>query len=57
MLNANLLVKVFEPGGSFSVDNMNVAYSPYSSYAGLQLPKGAQPFNYLYTGKSIQPKL
>ena len=51
MLNANLLVKVFEPGGNFSVDNMNVAYSPYSSYAGLQLPKGQPPFNYLFTGK------
>ncbi len=51
MLTANLLTKVFEPGGSFSIDNLSVQYSPYKSYAGLKLPSGEKPFNYLLTGK------
>ncbi len=51
MLNANLVIKVFEPGGSFSIDNMVVPYSPYASYAGLKLPEGEKPFNYLLAGK------
>ena len=51
MLTANLLTKVFEPGGSFSIDNLSVQYSPYKSYAGLKLPEGEKPFNYLLTGK------
>ena len=52
MLTANLLVKVFEPGGSFSIDNMSVPYSPYNSYAGIKLPDGEKPFDYLLAGKS-----
>lgn len=51
MLNANLLVKVFEPGGAFSIDNVNIDYSPYASYAGLKMPEGEKPFNYLLAGK------
>lgn len=52
MLQANLLVKVFEPGGSFSIDNMSIPYSPFHSYAGIKLPDGEKPFNYLLTGKT-----
>ena len=52
MLTANLLVKVFEPGGSFSIDNMTVPYSPYESYAGLKLPDGEKPFDFLLAGKN-----
>lgn len=51
MLNANMLVKVFEPGGSFSIDNVSMPYSPYSSYAGIKLPDGEKPFDYLMAGK------
>ena len=51
MLNANLVVKVFEPGGSFSIDNMTIPYSPYASYVGLKLPDGEKPFDYLLAGK------
>ncbi len=51
MLNASLLVKVFEPGGTFSIDNMTIPYSPYSSYVGLKLPDGEKPFDYLLAGK------
>jgi alpha-2-macroglobulin len=52
MLTANLLTKVFEPGGSFSIDNMSIQYSPYKSYAGIKMPEGEKPFNYLLAGKS-----
>ena len=51
MLTANLLVKVFEPGGSFSIDNMSIPYSPYESYAGIKLPDGEKPFDFLLAGK------
>ena len=52
MLTANLLVKVFEPGGSFSIDNISMPLSPYASYAGLKLPEGEQPFDFLLAGKT-----
>jgi alpha-2-macroglobulin len=52
MLTANMLIKVFEPGGNFSIDNMSMKYSPYASYAGLKLPEGQKPFNYLIAGKT-----
>ena len=51
MLTANLVVKVFEPGGSFSIDNMAIPYSPYASYVGVKLPDGQKPFDYLLAGK------
>ncbi len=51
MLTANLVVKVFEPGGTFSIDNMSIPYSPYKSYVGLKLPDGEKPFDYLLAGK------
>ena len=51
MLNANLVIKVFEPGGAFSIDNMTIPYSPYLSYVGMKLPEGEKPFNYLLAGK------
>ncbi len=52
MLSANMVIKVFEPGGSFSIDNMVMPYSPYTSYAGLKLPEGEKPFDYLLAGKT-----
>ncbi len=52
MLTANLVIKVFEPGGTFSIDNMSIPYSPYSSYVGLKLPDGEKPFDYLLAGKN-----
>ena len=51
MLNASLVIKVFEPGGSFSIDNVTMPYSPYASYAGLKLPEGDKTWGYLQTGK------
>lgn len=52
MLLANMVIKVFEPGGNFSIDNMKIPYSPYASYLGVKLPPGEKPFNYLLAGKS-----
>ncbi len=52
MLSANMMVKVFEPGGSFSIDNVSMPYSPYTSYAGIKLPDGQKPFDYLLAGKN-----
>ncbi|MEL6676350.1 MAG: MG2 domain-containing protein [Bacteroidota bacterium] len=40
MLSANFKVKVFEPGGAFSVDRFSKPYSPYPTYAGVKTPKG-----------------
>lgn len=51
MLSANLVIKVFEPGGTFSIDNMSLPYSPYASYVGMKLPDGEKPFDYLLAGK------
>ncbi|MEO6733760.1 MAG: alpha-2-macroglobulin family protein, partial [Ferruginibacter sp.] len=52
MLNANMVIKVFEPGGAFSIDNMSIPYSPYASYVGLKLPAGEKPFDFLLSGKN-----
>ncbi|MEO8762981.1 MAG: MG2 domain-containing protein [Ginsengibacter sp.] len=52
MLSANLFVKVFEPGGSFSIDNVTLPYSPYTSYAGIKMPEGEKPWGFLLTGKT-----
>ncbi|MBL0055929.1 MAG: hypothetical protein IPP31_06965 [Chitinophagaceae bacterium] len=57
MLNANLVIKVFEPGGSFSIDNMSIPYSPYTSYVGLKLPDGEKPFDFLLSGKKHQMQI
>ena len=52
MLNANMVIKVFEPGGAFSIDNMSIPYSPYNSYVGIKLPAGEKPFDFLLSGKN-----
>jgi uncharacterized protein YfaS (alpha-2-macroglobulin family) len=52
MLTANLLLKVFEPGGNFSIDNVAYPYHPYNTYVGLKVPEGTKPWGYLLAGKS-----
>lgn len=47
MLLANLTVKVFEPGGNFSIDNVALPYHPFSSYAGIKVPEGDQQWGFL----------
>jgi alpha-2-macroglobulin len=51
VLNANLLVKVFEPGGNFSIDNVSYPFHPFTSYAGIRVPEGTKPWGYLAAGK------
>ena len=52
MLNAKMVIKVFEPGGAFSIDNMSIPYSPFASYVGIKLPTGEKPFDFLLSGKN-----
>ncbi len=54
MLNASMLVKVFEPGGAFSVSNVVVPYSPYKSYVGINMPEGPKPWKFLMTDKNYE---
>lgn len=51
-LLANLVVKVFEPGGNFSIDNISMPFNPYSSYVGVQVPEGDKTWGFLQSGKS-----
>lgn len=41
MLQAAFKTRVFEPGGDFSTDNLVLPYSPYTAYAGVEIPKDA----------------
>jgi hypothetical protein len=52
MLSANMLVKVFEPGGAFSIDNVTLPYSPYDSYAGIKMPEGDKTWGFLLTNQT-----
>lgn len=40
MLRLSFNTKVFEPGGSFSVNRQSVTYSPFPSYVGVKIPEG-----------------
>jgi uncharacterized protein YfaS (alpha-2-macroglobulin family) len=51
MLLANLVVKVFEPGGNFSIDNIALPYNPYTAYAGVHVPESKDNWGYLQSGK------
>jgi uncharacterized protein YfaS (alpha-2-macroglobulin family) len=51
-LLANLMIKVFEPGGNFSIDNFSMPFNPYSSYAGVHVPEGDKTWGFLEAGKT-----
>ncbi len=51
-LLANVMVKVFEPGGNFSIDNLSMPYNPYSAYVGVKVPEGDKQWGFLQTGKT-----
>lgn len=57
LLTANLTVKVFEPGGNFSIDNFSLPYHPYTSYTGIKAPKGNEYTGVLDAGKTHQFEL
>lgn len=54
MLLTNLMVKVFEPGGNFSIDNVSMPFHPYSSYVGIKVPKSNNYWGYIPLGKTHQ---
>lgn len=51
MLRANFEVKVFEPGGDFSIDHFSMPYHVFSSYAGVRVPEGDKLTGMLVTDK------
>ncbi|RFS22646.1 hypothetical protein DVR12_12685 [Chitinophaga silvatica] len=51
-LKANFEVKVFEPGGDFSIDHFSMPYNPYTSYVGIQLPQGDRNTGMLLTDEN-----
>jgi alpha-2-macroglobulin len=48
-LNANFLVKVFEPGGNFSINQVSMPYHVYNGYVGLKIPEGSANSGMLVT--------
>lgn len=50
-LKANFLVKVFEPGGNFSIHQTSLPYNVYPGYVGIKAPKGNALSGMLVTGK------
>ncbi|MCJ8209764.1 MG2 domain-containing protein [Mucilaginibacter sp. RS28] len=50
-LRANFLVKVFEPGGNFSINQTSLPYNVYQGYVGVKVPKGNELTGMLVTGK------
>ncbi len=51
-LLANLMVKVFEPGGNFSIDNVSMPFNPYSSYVGVKVPEGDKNWGFLLANQN-----
>ncbi|WP_207426390.1 alpha-2-macroglobulin [Pedobacter sp. SYSU D00535] len=49
-LTANFMVKVFEPGGNFSINQVSMPYNVYDGYVGIQTPKGTGYNEMLVTG-------
>ena len=41
-LRANFVVKVFEPGGNFSIQQVTMPYNVFHGYVGIKIPQGSQ---------------
>ncbi|AYL94849.1 alpha-2-macroglobulin family protein [Mucilaginibacter celer] len=50
-LRANFLIKVFEPGGNFSINQVSMPYNVYPAYVGIKTPKGSDMSGMLVTDK------
>ena len=50
-LSANFLIKVFEPGGNFSIQSMSMPYNVYPGYVGIKTPKGSDLSGMIFTDK------
>ena len=53
-LRANFLVKVFEPGGNFSIQQTTMPYNVYPGYVGIKTPAGSELSGMLVTDKDHQ---
>ena len=53
-LKANFVVKVFEPGGNFSLQTLSLPYNVYPGYVGIKTPEGSALSGMLVTGKDNQ---
>jgi uncharacterized protein YfaS (alpha-2-macroglobulin family) len=51
-LRANFVVKVFEPGGNFSLQQASMPYNVYNGYVGIKTPKGSDLSGMLVTDKN-----
>ncbi|SFD24382.1 hypothetical protein SAMN05518672_1011229 [Chitinophaga sp. CF118] len=51
-LKANFEIKVFEPGGDFSIDHFSMPYNPFATYAGIRMPEGDRMTGMLLTDKA-----
>ncbi len=56
-LNAGFDIKVFEPGGNFSVDRTSLPFHPYEHYIGMKLPEGEGPYDRLSVDSTHQVKV
>ncbi len=50
-LQANFVVKVFEPGGGFSINQLSLPYNAYPAYVGIKTPAGSELSGMLVTDK------
>lgn len=50
-LRANFAVKVFEPGGNFSINQVSIPYNVYSGYVGIKAEKGDALSGMLFTNQ------
>ncbi|RVU03105.1 hypothetical protein EOD41_04000 [Mucilaginibacter limnophilus] len=50
-LRANFVVKVFEPGGNFSINQIALPYNVYPGYVGIKTPEGSELSGMLVTNK------
>lgn len=57
MLKANLVTRVYERGGAFSVDRFKFNYSPFDRYVGIQLPATEKNSEVLYTDRNQEIKI
>ena len=51
MLKANFVTRVFETGGTFSVDRFSIDCAPYDAFVGIHTPKGESNSGILYTNQ------
>lgn len=49
-LSANFMVKVFEPGGNFSINQVSMPYNVYQGYVGIKVPESSVNGGMLVTG-------